>query len=227
MSDQTVTVVPGTRSVVRRVLRPVLRTWLRLTVEDEVHVPHDGPVIIASTHASHADSIALGAAMERPVYFLGDLRLTRWPLLGPWLPKLGMVPVQRGTGDTDALQRLTQLLDAGEAVVVYPEGSRSRDGRVYRPRSGVARLSAATGVPVVPTAVVGTFEVWPTGSAPRLTGGPVRIRFGPAIPPPADNPRERRAFNQRLHDDLVELSGKPRAEAFAPVNGRGGSREAA
>ncbi|MDX1658316.1 MAG: lysophospholipid acyltransferase family protein [Nitriliruptorales bacterium] len=218
--DDIVTVVPGARSLARRVLRPLLRLWLRLRIEDENHVPSEGPVIIASTHASHADSIALGSALERPVYFLGDLRLTRWPLLGPWLPKLGMVPVERGTADTDALGRLTALLEEGEAVVVYPEGSRSRDGRVYRPRSGVARLSAATGTPVVPAAVVGTFDVWPTGSPPRVTGGPVRIRFGPALAAPDDHPRARRRFNQHLHEALVALSGKPRADEFAPVNGR-------
>lgn len=219
MSDDIVTVVPGARSLARRVLRPVLRTWLRLEVDDERHVPEEGAVIIASTHASHADSIALGSALERPVYFLGDLRLTRWPLLGPWLPKLGMVPVQRGTGDNDALARLTALLEAGEAVVVYPEGSRSRDGRIYRPRSGVARLAAITRVPVVPAAVVGTFDVWPTGSRPKLTGGRARIRFGAAMPAPENDPRSRRRFNEQLHDTLVELSGKPRAEEFAPVNG--------
>lgn len=225
--DEIVTVVPGARSLARRVLRPLLRTWLRLRIEDQHHVPREGPVIIASTHASHADSIALGAALERPVYFLGDLRLTRWPVLGPWLPKLGMVPVRRGTRDTDALGRLTSLLEAGEAIVVYPEGSRSRDGRVYRPRSGVARLAAATQVPVVPASVVGTFEVWPTGSRPRVRGGRVRIRFGPAIAPPDDQPRERRAFNEQLHDMLVELSGKPRADEFAPVNGGEDLQEAA
>lgn len=219
MSERPDTVVPGARSLARRFIRPILRTWLRLQVEAERHVPSAGPVIIASTHASHADSMALGAALERPVYFLGDLELVEWPLLGPWLPKLGMVPVRRGTADTEALEHLTDLLAAGEAVVVYPEGSRSRDGRVYRPRSGVARLAANTQVPVVPAAVVGTFEVWPTGSRPRVIGGRVRIRFGPSIPPPEDTPRARRAFNDRLHSALVELSGAPRADGFAPVRG--------
>jgi len=121
---------------------------------------------------------------------------------------------------------LASLLDAGHAVVVYPEGSRSRDGRVYRPRSGVSRLAAATEVPVVPAAVVGTYEVCPTGRRPRLRGGRVSIRFGPAIDPPAsDTPAERRRFNRILHDALVELSGAERADAFAPV--RGGEEEVA
>lgn len=210
---------PDARSLARRVVRPVLRSWLRLVVDDEHHVPTEGPVIIASTHASHADSMALGSALLRPVFFLGDLRLTSWPLLGRWLPRLGMVPVRRGDRDSDALDQLHRLLAEGHAVVVYPEGSRSRDGRVYRPRSGVARLAVATGVPVVPAAVVGTHAVWPTGARPRLRGGAVRIRFGPAMAPPADTPAARRSFSEELHDALVVLSGAARADGFAPVGG--------
>lgn len=210
----------GARSVARRALRPLLRAWLRLRIEGAHHIPPEGPVLIASTHASHADSIALGAAPERPVFFLGDRRLLAWPVLGRLLPRLGMVALRRGAGDTQAMRVLAQLLGAGHAVVVYPEGSRSRDGRVYRPRSGVSRLAAATGVPVVPAAVVGTYQVWPTGRRPRWRGGRVVIRFGPALaPPPADTPAERRRFNARLQDVLVELSGAPRADEFSPVGG--------
>lgn len=217
--DRAVPVVPGARSLARRTIRPLLRTWLSLTVEDEHHIPAEGPVLIASTHQSHADSMALGAGLQRPVYFLGDERLTRWPLLGAWLPKLGMIPVRRGTGDAEALGHIAGLLGRGQIVVVYPEGTRSRDGRVYRPRSGVARLAAQTGVPVVPAAVTGIFEVWPIGSRPRLRGGDVTVRFGPALAPPAADPKSRRRFNETLHTTLVGLSGAERADVFAPVGG--------
>lgn len=209
----------GARSAARRTLRPLLRAWLRLRVEGAEHVPADGPVLIASTHASHADSIALGAAAPRPVFFLGDRRLLAWPVLGRYLPRLGMVALRRGEGDRAAMGVIAGLLDAGHAVVVYPEGSRSRDGRVYRPRSGASRLAAAAGVPVVPASVVGTYEVWPTGQRPRWRGGRVAIRFGPAMDPPDDTPASRRRFNQQLHDTLVELSGAERADEFAPVGG--------
>lgn len=212
-------VVPGARSLARRVVRPLLQLWLRLRIEDEHHVPAAGPVIIASTHQSHADSMALGSGLARPVYFLGDERLTRWPVLGSWLPKLGMVPVRRGERDASALAFLDELLADGQAVVVYPEGSRSRDGRVHRLRSGVARLAAQTGVPVVPAAVRGIYEVWPIGARPRLRGGRVTVRFGPPIAPPAPDPRSRRRFNEQLHATLAELSGAERADTFSPVGG--------
>ena len=184
----------GARSVARRVIRPLLRTWLRLRVEGATHVPTDGPVLIASTHASHADSMALGAAAPRPVFFLGDRRLLAWPVLGRLLPKLGMVALRRGTGDTAAMGVLADLLGAGHAVVVYPEGSRTRDGRVYRPRSGVvppgrgdrrARRARGRGRDLRRSG--------PPGSARACGAAASPIRFGPAIAPPsADTPAARR-----------------------------------
>jgi 1-acyl-sn-glycerol-3-phosphate acyltransferase len=212
--------VPGARSVVRRTLRPVLRTWLRLKVEGVHHVPAVGGVLLASTHQSHADSVAIGVAVERPVHFLGDLRLTAWPVLGPLLPRLGMVPLRRGDADASALTVLSDLLHDQAAVAVYPEGSRSRDGRVHRLRSGVARLAARSGVPVVPTAVVGIFDVWPIGRKPKLIGGRVTVKFGPPLAAPvSDTPKARRVFTDALHDALVELSGFERADDFSPIGG--------
>lgn len=217
--DAFVPMVPGARSVVRLTLRPLLKVWLRLRVEGLRHVPEDGPVLIASTHQSHADSIAIGVAVRRPVHFLGDLRLTSWPVLGPWLPKFGMVPLRRGEADGSALDVLRKLLASGAAVTVYPEGSRSRDGRVHRLRSGVARLAADSQAPVVPTAVAGIYDVWPIGQRPRLRGGRVTVRFGPVMDPPDPSPKSRRAFTDQLHDTLVELSGSERADDFSPIGG--------
>jgi 1-acyl-sn-glycerol-3-phosphate acyltransferase len=212
--------VPGARSLVRRTLRPVLRTWLHLAVDGSHHVPDRGGVLLASTHQSHADSLAIGVAVERPVHFLGDLRLVQAPVLGPLLPRLGMVPLRRGGADAAALDVLTELADDGRAVAVYPEGSRSRDGRVHQLRSGVARVAARTGVPVVPTAVVGIFEVWPIGRRPRLRGGRVTVRFGAPLPPPvSDTPKARRTFTLDLHDALVDLSGFGAGEGFSPAGG--------
>jgi 1-acyl-sn-glycerol-3-phosphate acyltransferase len=212
--------VPGARSLVRRGLRPILRTWLHLAVDGSHHVPDQGGVLLASTHQSHADSLAIGVAVERPVHFLGDLRLVKAPVLGPMLPRLGMVPLRRGDADAAALDVLTGLVADGRAVAVYPEGSRSRDGKVHQLRSGVARVAARAGVPVVPTAVVGIFEVWPIGRRPRLRGGDVTVRFGPPLPPPtSDTPKVRRAFTLELHDALVDLSGFGVGEGFSPAGG--------
>lgn len=211
--------VLGARSVARHALRPALALWLRLRVEGREHVPSDGPVLLASTHQSHADSVAIGVAVPRPVHFLGDARLLAWPVIGPGLPRLGMVPLRRGAGDADALGVIGRLLETGAAVTVYPEGSRSRDGRVHRLRSGVARLAAATGTTVVPVAVAGIYDVWPINARPRLRGGRVTVRFGEPIAPPADRPRDRRTFTQDLQLRLADLAGVEAAETFSPIGG--------
>jgi len=211
--------VPGANSLVRLGLRPVLRLWLRLRVEGAHHVPETGPVLIASAHQSHADSMALAVAIRRPIHFLGDVRLTEWPVIGRLLPKLGMVPLRRGEADASAMDVIARLLDEGKGVAVYPEGSRSRDGRVHRLRSGLARLAADAQVTVVPAAVDGIYDVWPIGARPRPLGGPVTVRFGPPLAPPDANPRSRREFNDRLQQILADLGRTEMAMDFSPFGG--------
>ncbi|MEX2325013.1 MAG: lysophospholipid acyltransferase family protein [Nitriliruptoraceae bacterium] len=200
-------------------LRPILKLWLRLRVEGVDHVPETGAVIIASTHQSHADSIALGAALDRPVHFLGDLKLTNWPIFGPLLPRLGMVPLRRGEADSSALDVLGELLTQDSCIAVYPEGSRSRDGRVHRLRSGTARLASLHQVTVIPACVAGICDVWPIGTRPRLLGGRVTVRFGPPLPAPDASPRSRREFNDRLQGVLAELAGAEMAADYSPFHG--------
>jgi 1-acyl-sn-glycerol-3-phosphate acyltransferase len=211
--------VPEVQARVAGLLRPVLRRWLDLRVEGTEHVPTAGPVLLASTHQSHADSLAIGAAVPRPTHFLGDRRLLAWPVVGRRLPRLGMVPLNRGEGDEDAMGVLAQLLGEAACIVIYPEGSRSRDGKVHRLRSGLSRLAAATQVTVVPVAVAGIHDVWPIGARPRLRGGRVTVRFAPELRPPDPTPASRRAFNLTLQERLAELAETTTAPDFSPIHG--------
>lgn len=198
----------------RRLAGPAARRWLRLDVAGVQHVPAHGPVIIAPTHRSHADAVAVGAATSRPLTYLGSAHLGDIRGVGRLLGALGLVVVRRGEADAGALDRCVGLLDAGAALVVFPEGGRSRDGCVYRPRSGVARLAAAAGCPVVPVGLRGTSRAWPPGGLPRPAGARVEVRFGPVLAPPAADPAPRREFSGRLHAELVRLSGHPPARGF-------------
>ena len=211
--------VPEVQARVAAALRPVLRRWLDLRVEGQEHVPTAGAVLLASTHQSHADSLAIGTAVPRPSHFLGDRRLMSWPVVGRRLPQLGMVPLNRGEGDHEAMDVVMGLLARGACIVIYPEGSRSRDGRVHRLRSGLSRIAAVTRVPVVPVAVAGIHDVWPIGSRPRIRGGRVTVRFAPQIAPPAATPAARRAFNLELQEQLAELARTSIAEDFSPIHG--------
>lgn len=218
------TLVPEVQARVAGALRPFLRRWLDLTVEGAEHVPTAGAVLLASTHQSHADSLAIATAVPRPAHFLGDRRLLAWPVVGRRLPQLGMVPLDRGEGDAKAMGVIARLLEDGACVVIYPEGSRSRDGRVHRLRSGLSRLAAAGRIPVVPVAVAGIHAVWPIGSRPRLRGGRVTVRFGHQLEAPGPGPAERRAFNLILQERLAELARTTTADDFSPI--RGGAEEA-
>jgi 1-acyl-sn-glycerol-3-phosphate acyltransferase len=211
--------VPEVQARVANTLRPFLRRWLDLRVEGEEHVPTAGPVLLASTHQSHADSLAIGTAVPRPTHFLGDRRLLSWPVVGPRLPRLGMVPLNRGEGDQDAMGVVARLLAGAACIVIYPEGSRSRDGRVHRLRSGLARLASAASVPVVPVAVAGIHDVWPIGSRPRLRGGRVTVRFAPEMAPPDPTAAARRSFSLELQARLAELAGTTTAPDFSPIHG--------
>ena len=219
MTEQDDELVPEVQARVADALRPFLRRWLDLRVEGEEHVPTAGPVLLASTHQSHADSLAIGTAVPRPTHFLGDRRLLSWPVVGQRLPRLGMVPLNRGEGDQDAMGVVARLLASAACIVIYPEGSRSRDGRVHRLRSGLARLASAASVPVVPVAVAGIHDVWPIGSRPRLRGGRVTVRFAPEMPPPDATPAARRSFNLELQARLAELAGTTTAPDFSPIHG--------
>jgi 1-acyl-sn-glycerol-3-phosphate acyltransferase len=212
--------VPKAQLRLAGMLRPMLRRWLRLTVEGAELVPADGALLLAPTHRSHADSAAIGTALPRPIHYLGDVKLLSWPIVGRTLPSFGMVPLRRGEADGGAIDELaTFLTDSGACVVIYPEGTRSRDGRVHRLRSGLSRVAARAHVPVVPVAVVGSERAWPIGRPPRLRGGATSVRFGAPIDPPADDPRSRRTFNEHLQRVLAELAGTTTSSDLAPIRG--------
>jgi 1-acyl-sn-glycerol-3-phosphate acyltransferase len=213
------TLVPEVQQRVANALRPLLRRWLDLRIEGQEHVPTAGAVLLASTHQSHADSLAIGTAVPRPAHFLGDRRLLSWPVVGRRLPRLGMVPLDRGAGDAEAMDVLADLLSQAACIVIYPEGSRSRDGRVHRLRSGLSRVAASMRVPVVPVAVAGIHDVWPIGARPRLRGGRVVVRFAPQMAPPDPTPASRRTFNLALQEQLAELAGTTTAADFSPIHG--------
>lgn len=218
-AEEQDTLIPEVQEKVANFLRPLLRSWLDLRVEGREHVPTAGAVLLAGTHQSHADSLAIGTAVPRPTHFLGDRRLMSWPVIGPRLPRMGMVPLDRGNGDSAAMGVLARLLSESACLVIYPEGSRSRDGRVHRLRSGLARLAASTQVAVVPVAVAGIHDVWPIGARPRLRGGHVTVRFGPQMAPPDPTPASRRTFNLMLQERLAELAETTVAPDFSPIHG--------
>jgi len=140
---------------VRAVLQPFLQVFFRLRRGGRHHVPSGG-VLLASNHRSFLDPFVIGCCVRRPIYFMAKQELFQNWLVGRLLNALGAFPVRRGESDEQSMVTALALLERGEAVVIFPEGTRRRSGPLHPPRRGVGRLALESGVPVVPIAVTGT-----------------------------------------------------------------------
>ncbi|MFT4030696.1 MAG: lysophospholipid acyltransferase family protein, partial [Protaetiibacter sp.] len=161
----------ATYAVGRVVVAPLARLVYRPHVEGRENVPKTGRVIFASNHLSFIDSVAIPVAAPRPVHFLAKASYFEGAGLKGWFSRefflaIGASPVHRGAGQAalEALDQQRQLLEEGNAIALYPEGTRSLDGRLYKGRTGVAFLALQTGAPVVPVGLIGTDKVMPVGA---------------------------------------------------------------
>jgi len=207
-------------TIAHRVAGPPVLRLLRPVVDGSANVPRRGGMVYAANHVSNLDNYLLSAASPRPVFFLGKRELAHG-MFGAFNLAMGMVPIERGSGDRTAIDRLVRLLLDGEVVALFPEGTRSPTGELFRFRSGVARVAHTAGVPVVPVGLRGTAAVWPRNSAPSLRRPPPRVlevHFGQPIPAPDDDSGPtRRRWTEHLRARVATLSGQHPVEAFAPV----------
>jgi 1-acyl-sn-glycerol-3-phosphate acyltransferase len=221
--DPRLPVNPAGMRLAHRWFAPVVVRWLRAEVTGREHVPANGGVLFAANHRSFLDHYLLNAASPRVMWFLGKAELARG-VGGAFNKTMGMIPVERGTADLRVLGMVADVLRAGEAVGIFPEGTRSPTGELFRFRSGLARLAASAGAPVVPVGLVGTAEWWPKGGRPSLRRPPrsqLQVRFGPPIPPPGITPKARRDLTSAVYAHVAALCGQPTANGFAPVTRHG------
>jgi len=169
----------GVNPIIYRVLRsllvPFFLIYLRMDRIGREHLPSSGPLLLASNHRSFLDPFVIGTMVRRPVYYMAKRELFEKPWQAWILNALGAFPVDRGTGDGDAMATARAILERGDCVVVFPEGTRVHRRALGDPRRGVGRLALETGAPVAPIAVMGSDEVrrgW------RIRPRRVRIRAG-------------------------------------------------
>ena len=206
---------------------PVLRLIFRPRVEGEEHVPEVGPAILASNHLSYADWLFMPLTLTRRVTFVAKAEYFTTPGIKGWFQRkffsgAGQVPIDRSgaTAAEGALTSARRILEAGELFGIYPEGTRSHDGRLYRGRTGVARLALETGVPVIPVAVLGTDVVAPPGKKFGTVTRP-SVRFGR----PLDFSRYEglagdryilRSITDEIMYEIMRLSGQEYVDLYAP-----------
>ncbi|OUM42570.1 lysophospholipid acyltransferase family protein [Arthrobacter sedimenti] len=214
----------GVYDLTRSTTRGLIAGLCRPTVEGLGNVPKDGPFIVASNHLSFLDSVLVQALMPRPVaffakaeYFTG--RGVKGALMKSFFEGVGSIPVERGqqAASVQALRTLLDLLEQGDGVGIYPEGTRSRDGRLYRGRTGVGWLALTTGAPVVPVGLLGTEALQPAGKkgvrpqhfTMRIGEPLVFAMTGPGHPLPA-----RRSATDAIMDSIAALTGQERVPHY-------------
>ncbi|MCW2545029.1 MAG: phospholipid/glycerol acyltransferase [Frankiales bacterium] len=212
--------------MVKGILTPILKTLFRPWIDGAENIPEEGPAILASNHLSFSDSIFLPLKMTRRLTFLAKAdyftgkgikgRMTKAFMAG-----VGQVPIDRsgGAASEAALITAKRILSEGNLLGLYPEGTRSPDGRLYRGKTGVARMALEAGVPVIPVAMINTDVIQPTGKKiPRL--GRVGIRVGQ----PLDFSRYAgmegdrfvlRSITDEIMYELMLLSGQEYVDQYA------------
>jgi 1-acyl-sn-glycerol-3-phosphate acyltransferase len=207
---------------------PLLRVVFRPRVSGSENIPIEGPAILASNHLSYADWLFMPLTLPRRVTFVAKAEYFNTPGIKGWFQKrffsgAGQVPIDRSGASAaeGAMTAAKRVLDAGELFGIYPEGTRSHDGRLYRGKTGVARLALETGVPVIPVAVVGTDVVAPPGKRFGTFTRPM-VRFGK----PLDFSRYEglendryilRSITDEVMYEIMRLSGQEYVDQYASV----------
>ena len=191
---------------------PLFRFLFRGKTTGISNLPKIGGVVVVSNHGSHLDPPILGHALGRPVAFMAKSELFKVPFLSFIISACGAYPVKRGAGDREALRTASNRLIAGWATGVFLDGTRQENGRVNNPKSGAALLSARTGCPILPVAIINSHRAFPKGSfLPRFVS--IHLKVGELIQPPPTRKREdltsttkeiQSAINSMLNKGLIE-----------------------
>jgi len=189
-------------AVVRGLVVGICRTYLRLRVIGVENIPKEGPFVFAPTHRSTIDIPVASAATRRRMRFMGKDSIWKYKLIGKVMTGLGAFPVTRGTADLEALKRCIAILNSGEPLVMFPEGTRHYGPEVQPLFDGAAYVALKTGVPIIPAAIAGTEDVMRSGSK-AIRFKKCRMVIGKPIA--AEVPGGGRASREQISELTVKL----------------------
>ncbi|QDO90303.1 1-acyl-sn-glycerol-3-phosphate acyltransferase [Ornithinimicrobium ciconiae] len=207
---------------------PFVRTLFKPWVEGEENVPEHGGAIFASNHLSFSDSVFLPLVVDRRMTFPAKMEYFTGTGVKGWLTKnffkgMGQIPIDRSGGEASmaALNSGLKVLKRGELFGIYPEGTRSPDGKLYKGKTGVARMALEAKVPVIPVAMIDTDKAQPTGQViPNVKRGQVGIRFGKPLDfsryeGMEDDRTVLRSITDEIMYELMQLSGQEYVDVYA------------
>lgn len=188
---------------VRYVTMGVYKLFYNFRIEGVENIPQDRALVMASNHRSYADPVILTMPMKKPVTYMAKEELFKNKLFGWFIRKLGAFPVKRGTGDMQVIDDAVDILESGRHLVIFPEGTRSKDGKVGKGKTGVALIAARSGADVLPCGII--FEGEKLHFRSKLT-----LRFGKVIPAEEiavtdGSPKELKAAKLRIMSAITEL----------------------
>jgi 1-acyl-sn-glycerol-3-phosphate acyltransferase len=208
------------RTPVLDIVRPAVRLgahlYFGLRFAGVEHIPLEGPLIIAPNHVTYADPPLVSLPVRRPVYYMAWNRLFDVPGLSWLIRRLRAFPVDVDSADPRATREAVRVLQAGGALMIFPEGGRSPDGRLQRFRPGAFRMACSLAVPVLPVTIIGGHEVWPPGRAlPRP--GRIAIVYHRLVVPSrgGDLRAAARALAQEVRDAIASALPEPHRPAAA------------
>ena len=180
------------------------RGFFAMRVVHPERMIESGPLILAVNHSSFFDPPLAGICSRRGVYYLARKSLLKWPFFGPLFPAMNVIPVERDGNDMSALREVIKKIKEGNGVVLFPEGTRSKDGNIQPARAGIGLVIAKTGAPVLPMRIFGAFDAFPKNSK-RLHFTQITVVIGePLVFDPNDLASATRETYQMLSDRVME-----------------------
>ncbi|HEY6118243.1 MAG TPA: lysophospholipid acyltransferase family protein [Candidatus Dormibacteraeota bacterium] len=195
-----------------------LKIVFKATAEGTENIPQTGAILMVANHQSYLDPPAVGGFVgKRHFEFLARASLFRFKPFAWLISLLNSVPIQDDQGDSGAIREILRRLEGGRAVLIFPEGSRSEDGQMHDFKRGAALVMRKAKCPVIPAAITGAYQRWPASEKwPRLSGPPVRVKYGTVIPYDELMKGGADAAMARLRDEVARLKAQLDAKAAAP-----------
>jgi len=191
----------------------ILLALFRIRVFGRENLPARGGVLVASNHQSYLDPVLIGVGLGRQINIMAREGLFKVPGFRTLIRSLNAFPVRRDASNRDAVRRAIEILSGGQLLVLFPEGTRTRDGRLQEPKRGINLLARKAGVPVVPALIEGAYRAWPAGWPLFEVLVPIRVAFGRPLPTGRESgvPLE-----ERLLESWKELETRFRGGAAPP-----------